>query len=88
MFFLKKPAYILYLDAMSAFDVVLKKLLIRNLFNSGTDGHSLMYLSNRLGNRQTFVDWEGNLMGPIYDQCGLEQGGVGSSDFYKIYARD
>ena len=88
MFFLKKPAYILYLDAMSAFDVVLRKLLIRNLFNSGTDGHSLMYLANRLGNRQTFVDWEGNLMGPIFDQCGLEQGGVGSSDFYKIYGRE
>ena len=88
IFSLKKPAFILYLDAMSAFDVVLKQLLIRNLFNSGTDGHSLMYLSNRIGNRRTFIDWEGNLMGPINDQCGLEQGGVASSDFYKIYGRE
>ena len=27
-------------------------------------------------------------MGPILDQCGLEQGGVSSSDFYKIFSRD
>ena len=73
---------------MSAFDVALKEPLIRNLFNSGTEGHSLIYLNNRLGNRQTFIDWEGNLMGPIMDECGLEQGGVSSSDFYKIYGRE
>ena len=88
LFSLKKPAYILYLDAMSAFDVALKEPLIRNLFNSGTEGHSLIYLNNRLENRQTFIDWEGNLMGPIMDECGLEQGGVSSSDFYKIYGRE
>ena len=66
----------------------LKEPLIRNLFNSGTNGHSLMYLNNRLGNRPTIIDWEGNLMGPIMDECGLEQGGVSSSDFYKIYVRE
>ena len=27
-------------------------------------------------------------MGPIVDECGLEQGGLNSSDLYKIYGRE
>ena len=34
------------------------------------------------------VDYEGNLMGPIHDQQGLEQGGISSSDFYKIFGKE
>ena len=71
------------LDAESAFDVVLKEFLIKNLLFSGTSGETLLYLNNRLSNRQTFLDWNGQLMGPIIDERFLEQGGVSSSDFYK-----
>ena len=88
LFTLKQPAFILYLDAQSAFDVVLRELLVRNLFNCNTSGHSLLYINNRLGNRRTFIDWSGNLMGPIEDEQGLEQGGVNSSDFYKIFGKE
>ena len=28
------------------------------------------------------------LMGPIEDDCGLEQGGVNSSDFYKVFCKE
>ena len=78
---LKQPVFILLLDAKSAFDVVLKQLLIKNLFLAGTSGEDLIFLNNRLENRQTFHDWNGQIMGPIYDKHGLEQGGVSSSDF-------
>ena len=88
LYSIKKPAYVLYLDAESAFDVVLRELLVRNLYNANTDGHSLLYLNNRLENRQTCLDWEGQMMGPITDQRGLEQGGVSSSDFYKIFGKE
>ena len=84
----KKPIYVLYLDAQSAFDVVLHELLIRNLHFCGTTGQSLLYINNRLENRQTYVEWDGSLMGPINDECGLEQGGPSSSEFYKIFSRD
>ena len=67
---------------------MLRELLIRNLFNSGTAGHTLLYINNRLDKRQTLLDWEGNLMGLVDDKRGLEQGGVSSSDFYKIYGRE
>ena len=77
--------YALFLDAKSAFDRVIKEILIRRLFLAGTDGHDLLYLDQRLGNRQTFCEFDKKLMGPIYDTRGLEQGGLSSSDKYKVY---
>lgn len=85
---LKLPMYVLFLDAESAFDVVLKEFVIKNLFFAGTTGDTLSYLNNRLENRQTFLDWNGQVMGPINDERGLEQGGVSSSDFYKIFSQE
>ena len=85
---LKSPLYVLYLDAKSAFDVVMKELLVKNLYHSGTSGEALLYLNNRLGNRQTILDWDGQLMGPIMDEQGVEQGGVNSSDFYKVFGKE
>ena len=36
-------------------------------------------------NRVTYCNWNQDTMGPIFDQHGLKQGGVNSSDLYKIY---
>ena len=85
---IKEPVFVIYLDAKSAFDVVLKELLIKNLFHCNTNGHSLLYLNNRLENRETFVEWDGQMMGPIKDQRSLEQGGPSSSDHYKIFGKE
>ena len=49
------------------------------------EGNSLTYIKHRFTNRQTYVDWAGNLMGPIHDEHGLEQGNIASSDLYKLY---
>ena len=70
---LKKPTYVLYLDAKSAFDVVRKEPLLRNLFflNDGPD-ILLSHINNRVSHRQTVLDWDTNLMGPIHDELGLE----------------
>ena len=46
-----------------------------------------LYINNRLAYRQTIVDWDGILMGPIDDEVGLEQGGVNSGDVYKIFSK-
>ena len=54
LYHLKQPVFILLLDARSAFDVVLKELLVKNLFLSGTSGDTLLYLNNRMENRSTF----------------------------------
>ena len=85
---LKLPTFALYLDAKSAFDAVLKEILVRNLyFTQGLD-KSLLLINNRLGNRVTYVDWDESLMGPIHDELGLEQGGTNSSEYYKIFGKE
>ena len=85
---IKKPVYLLFLDARSAFDRVMPELLIRGLFLAGMDGNSINYVDNRLTNRITYIDWNRRIMGPIYNQLGLEQGGPNSSEFYKIYGNN
>ena len=81
----KKPLFALFLDAKSAFDRVVKEILVRNLFFSGTDDQRLIYLDQRLSNRTTYCDFDDQLMGPILDTRGLEQGGILSSEAYKLY---
>ena len=88
LFSLKQPVYVLYLDAQSAFDVVLPELLVRKLHQAGITGQSLLYINNRLCNRNTVVDWNGQHMGPVLDERGLEQGGVSASELYKVFGKE
>ena len=85
---LKSPIYVLYLDARSAFDLVQRELLVRNLFFAQATDQSILHIDSRLAHRETVVDFDGHLMGPISDQQGLEQGGISSSDLFKIYAKE
>ena len=45
-------------------------------------------MENRLASRLTFCEFNKKLSGPIRDQQGLEQGGLSSSDCYKLYNYD
>ena len=85
LFSSKMPLYALFLDARAAFDRTLNKILIRNMFFADTDDQRLLYIDNRLKNRHTYCEFNKQLMGPIMDTRGLEQGGIFSSDAYKIY---
>ena len=85
LYLAKKPLYVLFLDARAAFDRTVGMLLIRNMFFAGTDDQRLNYINNRLHNRRTYCEFNHQLMGPILDRRGLEQGGMYSSDAYKIY---
>ena len=79
------PLFLLFLDARSAFDIVVIEFLVRYLYLSGVKGSALKYLNNRLSHRKTFLEWNKTVMGPIADDHGVEQGGVSSSEFYKLY---
>ena len=87
LFSSKQPLFALYLDAKSAFDSVLREFLVSSLYQCGTNGHSLLYINNRLQSRTTYIEWDKQLMGPIRDELGVEQGGVNSGDFYKIFGK-
>ena len=79
------PAYVLYLDAQSAFDLALKEFLINNLYGYGICDQGIIIINERLQNRKTVCEWNKTMMGPIEDECGVEQGGINSSDLYKVY---
>ena len=83
--FKSRPTYVLYLDARSAFDLVLREFLVSDLYDIGMRDQSLMVVDARLRNRKTVCEWNKTLMGPITDECGVEQGGINSSEFYKVY---
>ena len=80
-----RPLFVLLLDARSAFDRVLRQILVRRLYLDTTKDQRVLYWDLRLASRQTFCAWDGQLMGPIHDQRGVEQGGPNSSDHYKLY---
>ena len=69
----KKPLFALFLDAKSAFDSVLRKILIHKLFFCGTADQSLIFINNRLESRTTYVEWDKELMGPIIDEQGVNK---------------
>ena len=80
-----QPIFLLFLDAMSAFDIVNIPYIVRGLYQSGMECQSVMHMENRLANSITYCEYNKVLVGPIYDEQGLEQGGVSSSDCYKLY---
>ena len=71
----KRPLFVLYLDAKSAFDLVLRQFLINNLYDYGIQDQGLLLIDQRIKNRKTICEWNGQIMGPIHDKWGLEQGG-------------
>ena len=79
------PLFVLLLDAKSAFDLVLRHILVRRLFLDTTPDQRIRYWDLCLANRTTFCQWETETMGPIDDQLGVEQGGPNGSEHYKIY---
>ena len=81
----RKPVFLLALDAQSAFDRCLRQILICELFKTGTNNEALKLVDNRLKSRCTIYEWDKQLMGPAPDMTGFEQGGINSSEYYKLY---
>ena len=71
-----KPVFVLLLDAKSAFDLVIREILVRRLFLDSVPDQRVLFWDLRLANRTTFCQWENQTMGPIKGQLGIEQGGA------------
>ena len=80
----KKPVYVLLLDALSAFDLVVIEHAIRSAYLAGTQDEGLVYLDHRLRSRKTFIEWDREILGPISDTIGVEQGGCASDRIYRL----
>ena len=81
----KEPLYVLALDAQSAFDRCLREVLVAEMYKASIPPAAIFLINERLANRYTVYEWDGEVMGPAKDQTGFEQGGVNSSDYYKLY---
>ena len=69
---------------MSAFDRVIIEHAVTCAYLAGTADEGLVYLDNRLRSRKTYIQWENELMGPICDTRGVEQGGCASDRVYRL----
>jgi hypothetical protein len=76
-------------QSLFAFDVVLRELLIKNLFNINNSSEwSLTPLPKQQAWEPTNLlglGWAGQLIGLILNEQGLKQGGINSSDLYKVF---
>ena len=80
----KEPVYALLLDALSAYDRVVIEHAVTCAYLAGTQDEGLIYLEGRLRNRQTYIEWDKEVLGPIMDTQGVEQGGCASDRVYKL----
>ena len=78
----KIPIHVAFLDSKAAFDVVGHTSLYRKLFLLGVRG-KLWLLTYHLS--QGAVKWKGTTMEPFAVSQGVRQGGVLSTDLYKLY---
>ena len=81
----KKDVYIAFLDAKSAFDVVDHASLMRRLFQIGVDGKLWNLIHSLHSNAQTVVRWLGQTSESFYSHQEVRQGGILSTDMYKVY---
>ena len=84
IFTAKKPLFVIFLDAKRAFDKIIREFCIRSAYLAGSTDQGLIYLDNRMKHRNTYVEWNKTLMGPIRDKLGVEQGGCNSDRIYKL----
>ena len=78
----------MYLDARSAFDLLVIAILLRRQYIDGIKDDIWNYLDQRHKNRITYIKWDQKLLGPIHDNRGGEQGGINVSDLYRTYNRE
>ena len=74
-----------FLDSKAAFDVVSHASLFRKLFNIGIDGQCWNMTHQMHQNATSCVKWKGVLSSMFDIEQGARQGGILSTDLYKVY---
>ena len=85
---LNRPLHAIFLDAKSCFDRFCAQNVIKNAFCTGTTGHSLNIINNRLTNRSSYIKYNNDVIGPINDTQGVEQGGLLSDRLFRLVGND
>ena len=83
-----KPVYMAMLDAKSAFDVVVKDILMRKTFLSGVDPAAWSLIDELHTETKCVIKWMDNKSSEFEIFQGVKQGGLLSADLYKVYVND
>ena len=57
-------------------------------YRTGTSGYSLNMINNRLTNRSSYIKFNNDVIGPINDTQGVEQGGLLSDRLFRLVGND
>ena len=79
------PTYVAFLDAKSAFDAVNHLSLLRKLFHMGIEGQVWNLIDSLHTNAETMVKWGVQFSDKFEIKQGVRQGGILSTDMYKVY---
>ncbi|MEW8548000.1 MAG: reverse transcriptase domain-containing protein [Candidatus Thiodiazotropha sp.] len=85
---LHKPTYMAFMDAKSAFDVVVHPNLMRKLYKTGVNTHEWLTINSLHEGSMTSVKWQGEMSPMFTNEQGVRQGGVLSADLYKLFIND
>ena len=77
--------YAAFLDVNAAFDVVPHDSLMRHLFHTGVDGKTWSLIHSLHEGAESVVKWQGNLSEPFKMYQGVRQGGILSTDLFKVH---
>ena len=80
-----QPEYAVFLDIKSAFDVVSHQSLLRKLFHTGIEGQTWSLIQSLHDNSESVVKWQGSYSQPFKVNQGVRQGGILSTDLFKVY---
>ena len=84
----KLPTYIAFLDAKSAFDVVSHTSLLRKIYHIGVKGALWNLITSLHTNARTVIKWDGQQSEEFDIEQGVRQGGILSTDLYKVYGNN
>ena len=85
---LNKQTYMAFIDAKSAFDVVVHPNLMRKLYKAGVEPTEWLVINSLHEESVTSVKWRGETSESFVNEQGVRQGGVLSADLYKVYYND
>ena len=77
--------YAAFLDVKAAFDAVSHDSLMRHLLHTGVDGKAWSLINSLHEGAESVVKWQGNLSEPFKVYQGVHQGGILSTDLFKVH---
>ena len=81
----KKTCFGCSLDGDSAFEVVDREIMVRELFFAGEEGDIWQYSNNNYTNTKCHIKRNGEISRAFEEELGVRQGVPRSSDHYKTY---